>query len=339
MTKKEIFKNEIELKMKRHLNHDQMAILEDVLSEALYRVDVVDLETLPATIDMTNEYILNLYELKKGSRLSPETMRAYMITFREFIRYVDKNLTQVSQEDVEYYLRSKQKEGNSNTSLNNKRRKLNSFFEWMRKSGIIIYNPVENTEKFKEILMPIDHLEAQEFEQLKSGCKTKRDRALIEWLRCTATRKSEAARVSISDIDFQKGRVMVFGSKGHAYRFVFLDSIAMKYIKEYIEERGLGEDSTEPLFAHLKGDQSQGLTKAGIYSEIKKIAAASGLKRRVYPQLIRKTTATNIVKRGGSDSDAGDYIGHKPQNVTTKHYTYKSEDHTLRIFNSFVAAV
>ena len=339
MTKKEIFKNEIELKMKRHLNHDQMAILEDVLSEALYRVDVVDLETLPATIDMTNKYILNLYELKKGSRLSPETMRAYMITFREFLRYVDKKLTQVSQEDVEYYLRSKQKEGNSNTSLNNKRRKLNSFFEWMRKSGIIIYNPVENTEKFKEILMPIDHLEAQEFEQLKSGCKTKRDRALIEWLRCTATRKSEAARVSISDIDFQKGRVMVFGSKGHAYRFVFLDSIAMKYIKEYIEERGLGEDSTEPLFAHLKGDQSQGLTKAGIYSEIKKIAAASGLKRRVYPQLIRKTTATNIVKRGGSDSDAGDYIGHKPQNVTTKHYTYKSEDHTYRIFNSFVAAV
>lgn len=339
MTKKELWKTDIMMKMRPHLDKTQMAILENVLAEALYKVEIVENQTLPATIDMTNEYILSLYELKKGSRLSPETMRAYMITFREFLKYVDKNLTQVSQEDVEYYLRAKQKEGNSNTSLNNKRRKLNSFFDWMRRSGIITYNPVENTEKFKEILMPIDHLEAQEFEQLKSGCKTKRDRALIEWLRCTATRKSEAARVNINDIDFQKGRVMVFGSKGHAYRFVFLDSIAMKYIKEYIEERGLREDSPEPLFAHLKGDRSQGLTKAGIYSEIKKIAAASGLKRRVYPQLIRKTTATNIVKRGGSDSDAGDYIGHKPQNVTTKHYTFKSEDHTFRIFNSFVAAI
>lgn len=339
MTKKELWKTDIMMKMRPHLDKTQMAILENVLAEALYKVEIVESQTLPATIDMTNEYILSLYELKKGSRLSPETMRAYMITLREFLKYVDKNLTQVSQEDVEYYLRAKQKEGNSNTSLNNKRRKLNSFFDWMRRSGIITYNPVENTEKFKEILMPIDHLEAQEFEQLKSGCKTNRDRALIEWLRCTATRKSEAARVNINDIDFQKGRVMVFGSKGHAYRFVFLDSIAMKYIKEYIEERGLREDSPEPLFAHLKGDRSQGLTTAGIYSEIKKIAAASGLKRRVYPQLIRKTTATNIVKRGGSDSDAGDYIGHKPQNVTTKHYTFKSEDHTFRIFNSFVAAI
>ena len=339
MTKKEIFKNDIMMAMKYHLNADQMAILENVLSEALYRVDIVEMECLPATIDMTNEYIMSLYELKKGSRLSPETMRAYMVTFKEFIRFVDKPLTQVTQEDVEYYIRIKYKAGNSNTSLNNKRRKLNSLFEWIRKQGLIVRNPVENTEKFTETLKPIDHMEAEEMEQLKAGCRTKRDRALIEWLRCTAMRKGEIPSIKINQIDWQKGRVMIYGSKGKAYRIVCLDSVAMKYLKEYIAERGLDLRSSQPLFAHCRGDVTKALSKSGVYSEVKRIAAASGLDRRVYPHLFRKTTATNILRRGGTDSDAGEYLGHKPQGVTARHYAFRSEDHTVKIFESYVAAV
>lgn len=339
MTKKEIFKNDIMMAMKYHLNADQMAILENVLSEALYRVDIVEMECLPATIDMTNEYIMSLYELKKGSRLSPETMRAYMVTFKEFIRFVDKPLTQVTQEDVEYYIRIKYKAGNSNTSLNNKRRKLNSLFEWIRKQGLIVRNPVENTEKFTETLKPIDHMEAEEMEQLKAGCRTKRDRALIEWLRCTAMRKGEIPSIKINQIDWQKGRVMIYGSKGKAYRIVCLDSVALKYLKEYISERGLDLRSSQPLFTHCRGDVTKALSKSGVYSEIKRIAAASGLDRRVYPHLFRKTTATNILRRGGTDSDAGEYLGHKPQGVTARHYAFRSEDHTVKIFESYVAAV
>lgn len=339
MTKKEMFKNEILMKLKCHLNTNQMMILENVLAEALYHVDIAEIKFLPASIDMTNEYILGLYELKKGTRLSPETMKSYMITFREFLKYVDKNLTQVTQEDVEYYLRTKHREGNSNVSLNNKRRKLNAFFDWMRKSGMIIRNPVENTEKFAEVMKPIDHMEADEVEQLKNGCRTKRDRALIEWLRCTAMRKGEIPDVTINQIDWQKGRVMIFGSKGKAYRIVCLDSVAMKYLKEYIAERGLDLNSNQPLFTHCRGDVTKALSKSGVYSEVKRIAAASGLDRRVYPHLFRKTTATNILRRGGTDSDAGEYLGHKPQGVTARHYAFRSEDHTIKIFESFIATI
>ena len=339
MTKKDIFKNDILMAMKYHLKADQMAILENVLSEALYKVELVEVKTLPATIDMTNEYIMSLYELKKGSRLSPETMRAYMVTFKEFIRFIDKSLLQVTQEDVEYYLRTKFKAGNSNTSLNNKRRKLNSLFEWIRKQGLIIRNPVEGTEKFTEVVKPIDHMEAEEMEQLKAGCRTKRDRALIEWLRCTAMRKGEIPDVTINQIDWQKGRTMIYGSKGKAYRIVCLDSVAMKYLKEYIAERGLDLNSNQPLFTHCRGDVTKALSKSGVYSEVKRIAVASGLDRRVYPHLFRKTTATNILRRGGTDSDAGEYLGHKPQGVTARHYAFRSEDHTAKIFEAYVAVV
>ena len=55
--------------------------------------------------------------------------------------------------------------------------------------------------------------------------------------------------------------------------------------------------------------------------------------------LFRKTTASNIVKRGGSIHDASEYLGHKDRSTTGRYYTYLSEDHTIEIFNKYVASV
>lgn len=339
MTKKELFKSEILMKMKRHLDVSMIAILDVVLSDALYGVEIVDAETLPATRDMTNEYILQLYQLKKGGKLSEETMLVYIAGFREFLRYVNKSLLQVTQEDVEQYLRDKQRNGNNNASLNNKRRKLNTFFDWMRKNDLIQKNPVENIEAFTEVLQPIDHLEPEEMEKLKMACQTKRDRALLEWLRCTAMREGEIPAVNINQINWAERKVTIYGRKGHAYRTVCLDSVAVHYLLEYIEERGLNIRSGQPLFAHSRGDRTQALSKDGIYRAVCQIGQRSGLNRRIYPHLFRKTVATNVIKRGGTDADAGEYLGHKPQGVTARHYAYRSEDHVIKIFQNYVAAI
>lgn len=339
MTKKELFKNEVLMKMKRHLDASMISILDVVLSDSLYRVDIVDMETLPATQDMTNEYILQLYELKKGGKLSEETMRVYMFSLREFWRCVNKSFLQVTQEDVEQYLRDKQRDGNNNKSLNNKKRKLNTFFDWMRKNDLIQKNPVENIEPFAEVLAPIDHLDPEEMEKLKAACKTKRDRALLEWLRCTATRKGEISLVKINQINWSEKKVVIYGQKSRAYRTVCLDSVAIHYILEYIEERGLDIRSNQPLFTHSRGNTAQPLSKAGIYAEIRRIGQRSGLNRRIYPHLFRKTVATNVIRRGGTDADAGEYLGHKPQGVTARHYAYRSEDHVIKIFQNYVAAI
>ena len=339
MRRKELLKNDILIKMKKHLNISMLSILDIVLSEALYKVDIIDSETLPATQDMTNEYILQLYELKKGGKLSEETIKAYMMLFREFLRHVNKSLFQVSQEDVEWYLRTKQRMGNNGKSLNNKRRKLNTLFDWMRKNGLVRKNPVENIEPFNEVLPPIDHLEPEEMEKLKTACNSKRERALLEWLRCTAMRKGEISSVNINQIDWINKKVMIYGSKNRAYRMVCLDSVAIHYLQEYIQERGLDVKSDLPLFTCIRGDKDKPLSKNGIYAEIRRIGKRSGLSRRVYPHLFRKTVATNVIKRGGTDADAGEYLGHKPQGVTARHYIYRSEEHVLKIFQNYIAVV
>ena len=66
MTRKETLKNEIVMKMRYHLGKNELAMLDETLSECLYQIEIVDATTLPATVENSNEYILELYELKRS---------------------------------------------------------------------------------------------------------------------------------------------------------------------------------------------------------------------------------------------------------------------------------
>ena len=62
-------------------------MLDETLSECLYQVEIVDATTLPATFENSNEYILELYELKRSLVLKESTMRAYMGVARKLVRF------------------------------------------------------------------------------------------------------------------------------------------------------------------------------------------------------------------------------------------------------------
>ena len=338
MNAKEKLKNDILVGMRIYLEATTMAILEAVIVKAVQNIEVVELETLPATVDNTNQYIMDLFMTKKAPKLSKKTVTYYTDTVKEFMVLVNKPLNRVSESDVEYYLQMK-KPGNNNTSLNNLRRNLSAFFTWMRKSKLIGENPCDGVAPYTTVEKPIDHLEPMDVEQIKKGCKNRRDRAMLEFMRSTAMRLGEVPLVKVNDIDFRSGKIVIFGEKSQKYRTVFLDSVALYYIKEYLCERGVQENSREPLFTHLRGDRRQVLEAEGIYAAIKRIAGSSAIDRRVYPHIFRKTTATNICKRGGSEDAAGEYLGHAPKNVTGKHYTFKSEQYVEQIFRNYVEAV
>lgn len=338
MNTKERVRNDILVGMKMHLDICTMAVLDAVIVKAVQNVEMTETATLPATPDDTNRYIMSLFDTKKAPKLSRKTAEFYKNTLNEFAALINKPLNKTCAADVEFYLLSK-KPTNTSASLNNLRRNLSAFFTWMRKEKLINENPCDGTEPYTTVEKPIDHMEATDVEQLKLGCTHKRDRALIEFMRSTAVRRGEVPLVKVCDIDFRSGKLVIFGEKTQRYRTVFLDDVAIHYIREYLNERKIVEGSREPLFTCLRGDKTKALDVDGIYASIKDIAKRAGMDRRVYPHLFRKTTATNICKRGGSVDAAGEYLGHAPRNVTDRHYTYKSEKHVEQIFHNYVEAV
>lgn len=336
MTKKEEVKNNVLMTMRLYLDPVNMDILEAVIIKELSGVDVIEMETLPATQTDMNEYIISLYQEKRRNKISEKTMGYYISTLRNFLSIVDKQLLKVDENDIEYYLNCKRQQGNCNVSLNNLRRNLCAVFWWMQKQKIISHNPVESVEPFPVIQKPIDYMQSEDMSYLRDACRNSRDRALIEFLRSTAMRSGEVPYVRISDVDWHTGKVTIFGHKNGKYRTVMLDKVALQYLEAYIKERNLPTNSNEYLFTHIRGDKTIPLQGDGIRYVVKQIAKKSKVEKNVYPHLFRKGTATLIIKRGGSDEMAGEYLGHTPNTVTGRHYTNKGPEHIEEIFNRYV---
>lgn len=337
MTAKERVKNNIMLKMRYHVDSSTMDILGNVLVQEFSGVEIAESETLPASYADINHYIMELFWMQKAPKLSRKTAQYYMDTVNRLANTVQKPLTEVTSMDVERFLAGLA--GNGAVSRNNHRRNLSAVFTWMRKSRIILENPCESIDPYKQVQKPIDHMEPEEYEQLKTGCRHTRDRALIEVLRSTAMRVGELEGAKISNLDWRTGQLLIYGEKGRTYRPVCLDSVAMKYLGDYLEARGAARGSGEALFTSLKDGQHKGLSRDGIRSAVNAIRKRAGMERRVYPHLFRKTTATNIVRRGGSVHDAGEYLGHKDRSTAGQYYAYVSSDHTMDIFKKYVATV
>lgn len=338
MTAKEQLKNNVLVKMRNHVNSQTMDILGEVLSGELAVVEVIAMETLPATIEDSNAYVWELFMLKKAPKLSEKTVKRYRDIVMRFIDHCHKSFLKVTSMDVELYLSAISRDNNE-TSLDGQRRCLSAFFTWMRKSHLIVENPCDAIEPYKTIEKPIDHMEPEEVEQLKTGCKNKRDRALIEFLRSTAVRVGEAEQVKVCDIDWRTGEVSVYGEKSRRYRTAFLDSVAIKYVTDWIKDRGIQFNSKEALFTAIRGDKHKGINRKSIRSSVYAIKKRAQMERRVYPHLFRKTTATNVIRRGGSVHDAGEYLGHKERSTAGRFYTYMGKQHTVDIFNKYVASV
>lgn len=167
-TQKEIFRNTILIKMNPLLDAVVMEMLNQAIIEALYNVDVVEMQTLPATRENTNEYIVELFKIRKAPKLSEKSVVFYLDTVRNFCDFTQKSLIDVTDMDVEMYLRHYQRNGNNGrgntpTTVNNALKVLRAFFTWMRKSNIIAVNPCESIEKYKQIEKPIEYLEDWEF--------------------------------------------------------------------------------------------------------------------------------------------------------------------------------
>ena len=104
MNTKEKLKNDILVGMRMYLDPTTMAILEAVIVRAVQNVEMTEIETLPAAVDDTNRYIIELFMARKATKLKESTVEAYMSTIREFVALINKPLNKISECDVECYL-------------------------------------------------------------------------------------------------------------------------------------------------------------------------------------------------------------------------------------------
>ncbi len=321
--------------MDEYIDKELMQVLERVLQTALAEVEVERIQTLPAeaqnSIDQQNEYIVKLFLYKKKS-LTADTKYGYLQAVKRLLTLVDKPLTQVNETDIYRYLlwyedRNLRSGGKKNeaSTINNERRFLSAFFTWMRKERLIAENPVYAVEPLKTIKKPIDYLTHEELAQLRDGCRSERDRAILEVLRSTGARVGEVVTITKDMVDWRSGDIMIRGEKRGGYRMIYLDAEARHHYKKYLDTR---KDDNPALFVWER-QPYRTLTRGGVRLALKGIAKRAGVTSRVYPHKLRKTLGMDLKNSGVDIGTIQEILGHASPSVTAGYYAQSTPD-TLR---------
>ena len=160
-----------------------------------------------------------------------------------------------------------------------------------------------------------------------------RNRAIIETLYSCGLRVSELIELKISDLFFEEGFIKVTG-KGDKERFVPIGPTTQKYITIWSDIRNhiaVQPDSKDILFLNYKGKK---LTRAMIFTIIKKLVEKSGLKKNVSPHTFRHSFATHLLENGADLRAIQMMLGHESI-TTTEIYMHVDRSHLSEVLNKF----
>lgn len=285
---------------------------------------------------------------KKIEGLSDNTLYAYRKDIDKMLSFIQKPINEITTDDLRYYLACYQRNNKAGSvTLDNMRRFLSAFFQWMEDEEHIQRNPMKKIKKFKQDKIEKKAFTVTEIEKLRieaekikntgkrniGELKRKRVLALIEFLLSTAARVSEVSGTKISDINFDTGDVKIKG-KGNKERIVYLSPRARLRYKEYLAVR---KDNSEYAFVSLqkKSKSKDGkLCKGGLENTLKEIGKKAGVEN-VHPHRFRRTCATNLMKKGMPLEEISKYLGHDSI-ATTQIYLDIDTDNIKRSCEKYI---
>jgi site-specific recombinase XerD len=328
---KKEFLNNVIVKMSACMSNEMLQILEQSIVSEMARVNMEAIQTLPAVwhddMDRTNQYIIRLFECKK--QVKKNTMAAYLASVKNLVTLIQKPLPQMDESDIAYYLMWYEKKPGRDrvqaTTLNNERRFLSAFFTWMRKEKMIAENPVESIDPRKVVRKPIDYFRLEDLAKMRDACRTPRERALVEVLRSTGARVGEIVDITVDQIDWSTGDILILSEKSDRYRTIYLDEEARFYLKQYLDTR---KETSSYIFPQSRAPYGK-MSTSGIRCVFKGIGERAGIKCRVYPHKMRKTLGMTLKNKGVDIGTIQEIMGHASPAVTAEYYA-QSTPSTLR---------
>ncbi|MBP93711.1 MAG: tyrosine recombinase XerD [Flavobacteriaceae bacterium] len=270
----------------------------------------------------------NLY-LKIERGLSQNTIASYSFDIDKLISYLDTNNISTSPTHITHltiqqfiYQISKGMNPRSQSRIISG---LRSFFSYLVFEDYRPDNPIDLIEsprigrKLPDTLSLIDIDRiinaidlTKEYNQVRIG---ERDRTMLETLYGCGLRVSELVNLKISDLFFDEGFINVTG-KGDKQRFVPISSTTQKYINIYIRDVrsaiDVQKEYNDTLFLNNRGKQ---LTRAMIFTIIKKLAAEINLNKTISPHTFRHSFATHLLENGADLRAIQMMLGH--ESITT----------------------
>lgn len=307
------------------LDTSQLILVEKIIREELA-------EHKKSQIKSNKQLLDGFVSSKAFESCSEKTIEQYRRENTKFIESLDKNVCDVHKTDIIKYLSDyKYKRNVSNVTINNMRRFISAFFNYLEGEDIIPCNPVRKMKALKEEKIIKEPFTELEVETLRENANHTRDKAIIDVLNSTGVRVSELCQLNISDI--HNGEAIIKG-KGKKERKVYFSSIAINSIKKYLSER---DDNNPALFVNSRSYHGL-MSRMSPYS-VEKMLRNLGSNveiSKVHPHKFRRTMATRGMNKGMPIQEMQAILGHSKID-TTMIYCKVNEDNIKTSHRRYVS--
>lgn len=287
-------------------------LLEEAETEIQDHLDEFDISHI-GDDNVETEDLLNAYlDAKRASGKSEKTILNYHLQISKFMEFACVKTRDVRKEHILEYFSHEQARGLQDSSIRNIRSVLVAYFNWLEREKLIRDNPAIHIDPIKCEKKERPALSSVDMDRLKRNCKRVRDIAIINFLFATGCRIGEVVRLNRRDINFADGEVIVYG-KGKKERTVFLDSIAIVTLKEYLVTR---TDDNEALFIGQRGER---FSADGVRYILRTLSRESNVDH-VYPHRFRRTTITYLLDHGMGIEQVALLAGHEKVDTTMKYF-------------------
>ncbi|KRL66206.1 tyrosine recombinase XerC [Companilactobacillus versmoldensis] len=276
---------------------------------------------------------------------SEDTKKSYLEDINNFVECLDQNggfkgFTAVNRFDVETYLTFMDEKNYADGTIARRISSLRSFFNFLVRNDAVKNNPFELVQlRRKGRKLPRFFYE-KEMQQLFEAVKgddllSIRNSALLELLYATGMRVSECSNLTMSQLDFTNGIVLIHG-KGDKDRYVPFGEYAQTALKKYFEESRTVlmkqyDQDHDFVFINSRGQQ---LTSRGIEYILNKVIKQTSLTADIHPHMIRHTFATHLLDNGADLRTVQEMLGHSSLS-TTQIYTHVTMEHLQKDYKKY----
>jgi len=275
-----------------------------------------------------SDYIQKFTKNLKSDGKSSSTIIAYKKDIEQFVEFIqDKNIEEVTQKDVEKFVKYQIKEKGVGTKTAS--RKINSignFFRFALDKKIVKKNPtigIKHPESEERLPRCLSQLEYKAIRDTASS--NLRLFALIEILLQTGAKIGEISRLKLNDVTImpEGSRFLITAYQSNPARMIDLNSKADKVLRKYMEIRKARPNDKGYLFNTRTG---KNMIIRNIRTAVNRIFKQAGVKDARVNDL-RNTFICHQIENGVNLKTIAKYVGHK-RTLSTEKYLEVTERKT-----------
>jgi site-specific recombinase XerD len=190
-------------------------------------------------------------------------------------------------------------------------RPINHFLAWAAGEGEAV------TAKARLPRLPkrlIDVLTRDEVQALEDAAQTDRDRLVVRVLADTGIRVGELVGLRSTDLaTIGRDYFLKVRGKGARERFVPVPPRLHRRLEQYVTKQRPRDTRSDRLFLSARRGPTgayDALTESGVGQLLPTLAEQAGLKKRVYPHLLRHSFATWALTKGMNPMSLAKIMGH-----------------------------